>query len=90
MTSASVQLVAEAVRYYSKGDEDCFFAWLQKIDAVKKFEGSGTSLFIECSPPPISDESLRELRALFRRYGVETRQLDIYLTDANRAWFGRG
>jgi hypothetical protein len=82
-----IKLFANSVRYYSELDENGFFIWLQKIDAVRNVIGEGQVIIIECDPPPISDDSLRDLLALFYRYGIETQQLDVYLTEANRSWF---
>jgi hypothetical protein len=68
-------------------DEDHFFGWLRQIPAVKTFAGSGTVLTIECDPGLMTDDALRELLALFFRYGVDTTQLDVFVTDKNRGWF---
>lgn len=87
MTTPPIELEARAVWYGSQLDEYSFFGWLKKIPAVITYFGQGHSLYIQCDPAPIDDESLRELIALFFRYGIDTAQLDVYLTDANRSWF---
>jgi hypothetical protein len=87
MPKSPIELIAEAVRFYSDQYEVNFFAWARKIATVRNVRGEGRAIIIECDPPPIADEALRELTALFFRYGVETKQLDAFLTDANRAWF---
>jgi hypothetical protein len=80
------RLVAESVKYYSTGDEQAFFAWLNAIPCVVSADGKGTALTISLSRPPI-DEELREFIALFHRYRVDMRQLAGFLTDANQHWF---
>jgi hypothetical protein len=87
MTTPLTELVAEPIFWYSKLDEECFFVWLKKIEAVRNVFGEGRVIIIQCAPPPIDDKSLRELTALFVRYGIKTEQLDAYLCDANRSWF---
>lgn len=87
MTTHDIKLEAKSVIFYSKLDEECFFFQISKIAAIRRWFGELSSIFIICAPPPIDDESLRELTALFFRYGIETAQLDAYLSDANRSWF---
>ncbi len=38
----------------------------------------------------IPDEDLRELIALFYRYKVDMKQLEIFLNNDNQAWFYEG
>jgi hypothetical protein len=75
------------VRFYSSLDEETFFSWLERIAAVKKVRGERENIIIDCDRALMTDEALRELIAVFFRYGVDTKQLDIFETDANRSWF---
>jgi hypothetical protein len=75
------------VRFYSAQDEDNFFSWLRKFALVKNVVGQGDNILIECESVNMPDDALRELIALFFRYDVDTKQLDVFLTDENRSWF---
>jgi hypothetical protein len=73
--------------YYSSGDERAFFEWVQRISCVAKVEGSGSELRIHVRRRRISDTCLRELLALFHRYGVSMQQLVQFESPSNRHWF---
>ena len=76
-----MQLIARAVEYGSPGDETAFFDWLGAIACVGVIGGVGPDLLIPLTREP-SDEELRELIALFHRYGVSLGQLAVF----NRDW----
>jgi hypothetical protein len=80
-------LLADEVIYFSMGDEDSFFAWLQRISSVVATEGVGRSLRISIDDARLSDEDLKELIALFQRYHVEMKQLSQLVMADNAAWF---
>lgn len=80
-----VTLIAKEVAYFSPLDEDAFFTWLKSIGCVDEVRGVGRELHIEVRPP--KDSELRELIALFCRYGIEQRQLAEFLTTQNASWF---
>lgn len=82
-----ITLVAREVMYFSAGDEHCFFAWLDRIAAVKSVRGRGRDVAIELDENACTDADLRELLALFHRYGVELQQLRQLITNANAHWF---
>lgn len=87
MTHGLTSLIARRVRFYSAQDEDNFFAWLNGLDAIKSVSGEGDGIVIECDMAQMTEQCLRELIALFYRYGVETKQLDVFLTSENASWF---
>jgi hypothetical protein len=87
MLVRSTVLVARLVRYFSKLDEDMFFAWLERIACVSSFHGEGVDLLITLKRSNLLDDELRELIALFYRYSVDMTQLAQFETDANRSWF---
>jgi hypothetical protein len=87
MTRPSIELIAEAVVFYSEPDEESFFIRLRNIPEVRDVRGEGRAIIVVCDQPPMADNSLRELSAIFFRYGVDMRQLDAFLTDENRHWF---
>ena len=79
-------LKCHRTRFYSHLDEGMFFGALEKISGVKNMECRGPDLFLAVSSC-LSDKALRELLGLFFRYGVDMRQLAIFLTEKNRSWF---
>jgi hypothetical protein len=87
MNEVSRQLVARSVRFFSKHDEDQFFGWLGKLPCVASYRGQGIDLIVELRSDQVDDEDLRELLALFQRYGVNMAQLARFESDANRQWF---
>jgi hypothetical protein len=80
-------LIATEVLYFSRGDEDSFFAWLKRIGCVREVRGIGYELLIDVDEGSLSDGDLRELLALFHRYRVDMKQLRQLATDANAHWF---
>ncbi len=73
--------------FYSEADEISFFSWLQSISAVRKVQGKGRTLFVELNSLTVSDDDLRELLSLFRRYGLGMSALAQFLTPENAEWF---
>jgi hypothetical protein len=86
-TPTTVQLEATGVRFLSSGDEDIFFARLQKLSFVEKCEGRARTLYVLVNFAQIDEEGLRELLALFRRYGISLRQFAIFDREEFAAWF---
>jgi hypothetical protein len=78
-------LIAKEVLYRSQGDENAFFAWLNSIQCVSQVRGVDRELQIQLGAP--TDAELRELIALFFRYGIEQSQLAQLLNPQNAAWF---
>lgn len=87
MNTNPVLLEATGVRFYSQNDESVFFKWLRDIPCVEKFEGRGLTLYITVLPNLVDEDSLRELLALFCRYGVEKRQLAQFDRVEFSEWF---
>lgn len=67
-------LTCRRVMYYSHGDEALFFAWLDRIKAIRRWEGRGEDVLLHVSKR-VSDVSYSELEALFRRYHINSSQL---------------
>ena len=64
-----------------------FFRFASGIKGVRRIGGSGDSILLHISARP-SQESLRDLIALFHRYQISgMTQLAQFCTDANRDWF---
>ena len=79
--------------FYSKTDEDHFFAWLQSIPAIKKVTGVGRGLELIVRRQ-IDRDSLRDLIALLTRYNLDCRPLrplcdeqqDEYFRGKEKYW----
>ena len=87
ISSTTVELEATGVRFFSKGDESAFFRWLDKLAFVQRYEGRGRTLYISINSMSVDEDGLRELLALFRRYGVPLRQLIVFDRDEFAEWF---
>jgi len=66
----------DSTTYWSAGDEDSHFRWLDAIGCVQAVRGQGRRLFLEIEKEQVSDEDLQELKAVYRRYGGDLSQLD--------------
>jgi len=78
-------LVADSVKYRSDNDERAFFEWLQRIEGVTRFEGVGRELRIDVSPE-IDEWGLRDLIALFFRYGIDVTQIPKVFPVDEHPW----
>jgi hypothetical protein len=87
VTAATVELEATNVRFFSRGDESAFFAWLDKLPFVVRREGRGRTLYIYVDPAAVDEDGLREMLALFRRYGISLQQLAVFDRDEFADWF---
>jgi len=75
------------MRYGSPGDESAYFAWLQSIPGVMRIEGRGRELMIHLRSKRLSARALRELLALYSRYGGNLRELAQFESPSNASWF---
>ena len=67
--------------YWSDGDEQAFFTWLQSIAGVTGVDGRGTSLRIHLRSRRLSRTTHRELVALYKRYGGDLRELESFVAS---------
>ena len=74
------------VRFYSPKDEACFFEWAQSIPNVKEVYGHLHDIVLVLRTNRLSNESFRELLALFYRYKVPMAQLAPFESDRNSKW----
>lgn len=86
-TATTVELKAQATRFFSQLDESAFFEWLKKLPCLSTFEGRGDTLFIRVLNPKVDDYALRELLALFHRYGIDMKQLSVFDKREFAGWF---
>lgn len=90
MTKESVStLKARSVRFRSEHDEHAFFEWINKLSCIKSVRGEGAILNITLDRRKVNDPALRELLALFARFGIDMTQLARFETPSNRSWFLR-
>ena len=82
-----IKLVCKRVDFYSNFDEDAFFEWLKKISCISKMEGFGEELYIDVDRSKLTEMDLREMLALFYRYNIDMKQLELFLSDENKSWF---
>ena len=75
------------VPFLSALDEAQFFRWAKGIDGVAKVFGEGRAIVLVMRSRSLSDEGLRELTALFYRYGVELRQVARAASRVTHPWF---
>jgi hypothetical protein len=80
-------LVVKGPTYFSAGDERSFFEWLDRIPCIERVRGEGDGLQVLLKPAPVSDASLRELIAVFHRYGLDKLPLKQFLSAENAGWF---
>ena len=80
-------LICKQVTFYSQNDETSFFEWLKRIVAINEIEGVGNEIRLHIENASIDDESLRDLIAIFYRYGIELTQLSQFKNKDNEEWF---
>lgn len=68
-------------------DEKSFFDWLDMMACVSTYAGRGDTLYITVESAAVDEEALRDLLALFHRYGVDLAQLQVFDTDRFTSWF---
>lgn len=88
MTSIQlIELEATDIRFFSELDEVAFFDWLGKLSCIQKNEGRGNKLYITVNSAIVDEDDLRELLALFHRYGIAMRQLEVFNRPEFAEWF---
>jgi hypothetical protein len=83
----AILLTAKRIWYYSEYDEAAFFEWLDKLDCVDRYEGQLEILNIYVNQGLLDSGSLYEILAIFRRYGVDMKQLIVFDRDEFASWF---
>lgn len=79
-------LTCKRVNFYSPADEAAFFAFAERITAVRRVQGVGDSILLHVAARP-SELALRDLLALFHRYRIRgMSQFAVFVTSANTAW----
>jgi hypothetical protein len=73
--------------WFLLGDEAAFFSFAKGIKAVTRIEGVGDAIRLHVRSRP-SGASLHDLAGLFRRYGIDMRELDALRTSTLRKGAG--
>ena len=81
-----VTLQARRVHFGSQADEAALFHWLDLLKDFATYRGVGDTIEINVVSSEIHDDQLRELIALFHRYGIDMRQLQVFATRSNKGW----
>jgi hypothetical protein len=76
-----------SMQYYSQSDEASFLSWLQSIPGVVRTEGRGRELAIYLRSKRLSEESLRELIAIYKRYHGNMAEVSQFEDESNTSWF---
>jgi hypothetical protein len=66
----------EGTRYWSPGDERAHFEWLERISVARGVRGQGRRVFLDLDASAATADDLRELEAVYRRFGGDLAQLD--------------
>ena len=81
-----VTLRAKSVRFLSAQDEALFFHWLGQLEECASVRGEGDTHVIDVEKGKLRENELREIIALFHRYGIDMRQLRAFETRSNKTW----
>jgi hypothetical protein len=65
----------EGTAYWSQGDEDAHFEWLAKISCIRSVRGRLQRVYLDIDRQQLTQDQLRELEAVYRRYGGDLSQL---------------
>ena len=66
------------IKFWSPLDEKALFGWLESIAGVTRVEGKRTGLMIHLRSRRISKTALRELVAIYRRYGGDLSEIEQF------------
>ena len=73
----------EGTTFWSDGDETAHFEWMQRIPCVREVRGEGRRVYLTIAENEVTADDLRELGALYRRYGGDAAQLTRLGGNAN-------
>ncbi len=82
-----VVLICKSVTFYAQKDEIAFFEWLEKIKCIDHIFEISDELHLHIKDKYIADDDLRDLIAIFYRYKIGMKQLQIFLNEKNKEWF---
>ena len=62
--------------FWSEGDENALFSWLESLDCFVNGEGVANRMYFEIQQDKVDPEQWWELHAIYKRYGGDTNQLE--------------
>lgn len=80
-------LACKRVKFFAPHDEDAFFEWIKKLTCVVDAVGNKDVMYLYITNKKISDEQLRSLIGLCRRYKIPLKKLDQLINEKNRDYF---
>lgn len=86
MMGNTIKLICKRVIFYSQFDEDLFFEWIKKISVIIDVKGVLDEIHLYILDVNLDRAALREIIALFKRYKIDRKQLQVFLNDANEDW----
>ncbi|MBS0278857.1 MAG: hypothetical protein JSR81_14640 [Proteobacteria bacterium] len=81
-----MEIIIQERTYYSPGDENAFFGWLENLKCVSTVKGAPDGLHVKLRRRP-SESDLREMIGLLYRYGLDMKPLAALVTERNARWF---
>lgn len=82
-----IVIPCERVKFYSREDEDLFFEWIKQIPCIRHVSGERDVMYLHMTHKKTTKHELKTLVALFRRYNINLKVLDILINSKNRAFF---
>jgi hypothetical protein len=61
--------------YWSEGDERAHFEWMERVPCVRDVRGEGRRVYLMIDQDEVTEDDVRELSAIYRRYGGDATQL---------------
>ncbi len=78
-------ITCKRIQYFSKLDEEMFFAWIASISCIEKFEAAHDELYLDLVDKELSYDDMKHLIALLYRYKINMQQLQPLITENNKA-----
>ncbi|WNE40698.1 MAG: hypothetical protein mread185_000155 [Mycoplasmataceae bacterium] len=82
-----IGLICKKVIFHSQLDDDMFFEWIKRIRCISEIKGKGDELYLYVEKDKVNEKYLREILALFYRYNIDMKQLQVFLNEKNKPWF---
>ncbi|WP_181721737.1 hypothetical protein [Nocardia gipuzkoensis] len=86
-STGTVVIEATGVTYYSPQDEAAFFGWVDKISCIESYQGRVRTLYLTVDLDAVDEDGLREIVALYRRYNIDLKELQVLNADRVGPWF---
>jgi len=77
------ELILRGPTFYSQEDEDIFFKLLYALPEFEEVTGKGRNLHIKLKEP-VSNESIKQMIIICRRWKIEIEPLKIFLRPSNK------